>query len=318
MTELEKPTSREMAVEAMGLSFAVILAAPAGPLAPLLAAAITPLTSRMIQKAADEWRRKSNMIADAALEVSGFGDAEEFCEALTDDPELIALAQKILIAASQTADDRRLRTFGALLGDAVRQRGDRLDETQLLATALGEIEAPHVVVLAVLAEPPPGASERGRHLGWNLQQVEAAVPMEANLVLACLNGLTRHGLADSPTGYGGATVYVITDFGRALLKVIGRLSSQPGDAEHPSGQLQSLLCSSEHPEADGVEKPDLARGPEAGADARRLAGSGLHAGADTEDLPDHRADERTRWAASVRGRGQRRSRRPGRPPPRWR
>ena len=35
----------------------------------------------------------------------------------------------------------------------------------------------------------------------------------------------------------------------------------------------------------------LARRPEAGAGARRLAGSGLHAGADTEDLQDHRADE---------------------------
>ena len=33
------------------------------------------------------------------------------------------------------------------------------------------------------------------------------------------------------------------------------------------------------------------RGPEAGAGARRLAGSGLHAGADPEYLPDHRADE---------------------------
>ncbi len=32
------------------------------------------------------------------------------------------------------------------------------------------------------------------------------------------------------------------------------------------------------------------RGPEAGAGARRLAGPGLHAGTDTEDLPDHRAD----------------------------
>jgi hypothetical protein len=32
------------------------------------------------------------------------------------------------------------------------------------------------------------------------------------------------------------------------------------------------------------------RGPEAGAGTRRLAGSGLHAAADPEDLEDHRAD----------------------------
>jgi hypothetical protein len=45
---------------------------------------------------------------------------------------------------------------------------------------------------------------------------------------------------------------------------------------------------------DKVEFLDRPRGAgrrlEAGAGARRLAGSGLHAGADTEDLPDHRAD----------------------------
>jgi hypothetical protein len=35
----------------------------------------------------------------------------------------------------------------------------------------------------------------------------------------------------------------------------------------------------------------LVVGPEAGAGARRLAGPGLHPGADTEHLPDHRADE---------------------------
>ena len=34
----------------------------------------------------------------------------------------------------------------------------------------------------------------------------------------------------------------------------------------------------------------LVGGPEAGAGPRRLAGSGLHATADPEDLPDHRAD----------------------------
>jgi STAS domain len=33
------------------------------------------------------------------------------------------------------------------------------------------------------------------------------------------------------------------------------------------------------------------RRPEAGAAARRLAGSGLHPGADPEHLPDHRADQ---------------------------
>src|SRR6266567_3053164 len=71
-------------------------------LAPVTAAAMTPLTTRMVELAAAEWRRKSSVVADSALRTSGVGDPEDFCRAPDGDPDMIALTQKILFAASVT------------------------------------------------------------------------------------------------------------------------------------------------------------------------------------------------------------------------
>ena len=107
-----------MAVVAIGATFAAILAAGTGPLAPVIAAAATPLTTRMVELAAAEWRRKTDIVAESALEFAGL-DAEDFCEALSGDPALMALAQKILFAASVSGNDRKLQALGSLLGDAM-------------------------------------------------------------------------------------------------------------------------------------------------------------------------------------------------------
>jgi hypothetical protein len=224
VSELEKPGGPDMAVSSVGATLAVILAAGTGQLAPAVAAAATPFTIRMVQKAAAEWSRKSNVIADTALQVSGLGDPAEFCEALTGSPEMIALSQKILWAASLTGNDRKLRGLGALLGRAVKRRGDRLDETHLLADALTDLEAPHVVVMDVIAVPAPE-----NRPGWLAEQVQAEVEMEPELVLACLNALTRHGLAATDQNvYGAVPQFYLTNLGRALADLMRRAAGEPG------------------------------------------------------------------------------------------
>jgi len=42
-----------------------------------------------------------------------------------------------------------------LLGGGVANRGDRLDEIQLLVDALADLDAPHALALNVLAGPAP-------------------------------------------------------------------------------------------------------------------------------------------------------------------
>jgi hypothetical protein len=214
-----------MVVEAGGLLFAVFLGAGAGPVAGLfVTAAVTPLTRRMAEKIAAEWSRKSNVIAESALPACGLGNLEDFGDALTGDPDMIALTQKIFLAASATGNNRKLRTFGALLGGAIKREGHQLNEVNLLIDALEDLEDPHVAVMDVIAAPPP--DERP---GWLPTQVQAEVGIEPDLVLACLNMLIRHGLADTDNDtMGGIPQFKLTKLGRALADVIKRAASDPG------------------------------------------------------------------------------------------
>jgi hypothetical protein len=218
-----------MTVAAAGSAFAAFLAAPTGPAAPFVAAAIVPLTTRMVQKAAAEWRRKSDVIANTAVQFSRLDDPGEFCEAVVGSPEMIALTQKILLAASLTGSDRKLQALGALLGTAVGRKGIRLDETNLMTDALADLEEPHVAVMDVIAAP--AADPEGR-IGWLVEQVQAEVAMEPDLVLACLYALTRHGLAiTEQNNYGAIPRFELTNFGRALadyMKRAARAASEPG------------------------------------------------------------------------------------------
>src|SRR6266496_2888972 len=149
----ERRPSQEMAVSAIGTAFATLLGfvvLPAGPLTAATAGAmLTPYTTRLVELAAAEWHRKSELVAETALAASGLGD-EEFCARLSGNPDLLALAQKILWAASVSGNEHKLQTLGQLLGGAVKDCGDRVDEAQVLAAALADLEAPHVVVLDVL------------------------------------------------------------------------------------------------------------------------------------------------------------------------
>ncbi len=201
-----------MATSAVGAAFGAILgcvALPAGPLAAAAAGAmITPYTTRLVELAAAEWRRKSDLVGETAVAASGLG-IEQFCEVLAGDQELLAPAQRILWAASVSGNEHKLRTLGQLLGGAVKDRGDRLDEVQVLAAALADLEAPHVAVLDVLTRPAPG--EPSGPGWWRPAEVEANIPMDPGFVLGCLNTLVRHGLATNTPGLNGVSNFALTE-----------------------------------------------------------------------------------------------------------
>jgi hypothetical protein len=220
-----------MAVSAIGAAFATLLGfvgLPAGPLAVAGAGAmLTPYTIRLIELAAAEWHCKSELVANTALAASGLGE-EDFCARLSGSPDLIALAQKILWAASTSGNEDKLRTLGQLLGGTVKDRGDRLDEAQVLAAALADLEAPHVAVLDVLTGPVPAHKSGIKNADgfsfdtswWQADQVQADTPMDPEFVAACLNTLTRHGLATTVPGLDGIASFSLTKLGRALAEVM--------------------------------------------------------------------------------------------------
>lgn len=257
----EQRNDRSVAVEMVGLVFAAILASPGGPAAPFLAAAFTPATTRLMEKVAAEWTRKGEVLAQAALSASGLSDPEEFCEILSGEAELIALAQKIASAAAESGNVHKLRALGALLGGAVARHGDRVDETQLLVAALAAIETPHIVVLDLLMRPAPddekyrekatveavrtqkdrpgtftvpprrdsGEAMSGYEpSAWLPEQIREQSPMEPGFALACLSVLSSHNLVTALGTYGGGARYKITDFGRALVKVMSQAAGLTG------------------------------------------------------------------------------------------
>ena len=163
---LERPTGGEMAIAAIGQAFATFLGlAVGGPAGAVLGSALGPYGIRLIQLSAAEWGRKSEILAETALDASGVESPEEFFDILSQNPALSALMQRILWAASMSGNDSKLRAFGSLLGGAVARRGDRLDETEMLSAVLADIEKPHVITLEILASDPPDAEDQSQEAG---------------------------------------------------------------------------------------------------------------------------------------------------------
>lgn len=173
----------------------------------------------MMERITREWRRKSQVVTETALGASGLGP-DDLGEALTGDPEMIALTQKVLDAAAASGNEQKLRGLGDLLGRAAANPGDRLDETQVLVAALAELEAPHLLVLDVLTQQPPGQWVGGSLIGWTPTQVRERVSLDPQFVFPCLNALTRHGLAAPLSGTGLASGeeqrFAITRLGEAI------------------------------------------------------------------------------------------------------
>jgi hypothetical protein len=210
-----------MAVAVVASAFVAILALGTGPAAPVVTAIATLPAIHFAERVAAEWRRKSNTVAASALRASGFADPEAFCEALTSDPDMIALTQKILFAAAVTGNEGKLRALGEVLGRAAG--GQPLDETNLLIDALADIEEPHVTVMEVIDRPAP----EGRP-GWLPSHVQAEVDLQPDLVLAVLETLNRRGLTDADRNiYGAAPQYMLTSLGSLLLSVMRQAASGP-------------------------------------------------------------------------------------------
>jgi hypothetical protein len=226
VADLEKPgEGRAVAIEMVSAAFAAILALPAGPAAPVVAALTAPLVARMAERVAAEWRRKTSMVAETAMSTAGIADPEAFCDALTSDPGMIALAQKILFAAAVTGNDRKLHALGAVLGRAAQ--GHRLDETNVLIDALAAIEEPHVIVMEVIASEAPETRP-----GWLSQHVQEKVALEPDLVLAVLSTLARYGLAGSDRNvYGSLDQYMLTRFGHLVLDLMKQAANAEKTAE---------------------------------------------------------------------------------------
>jgi hypothetical protein len=181
-------------------------------------AAVTPFLERWASLCIAEFGRRGPLVVEAAAASSGLPDGEVL-ECVVSDPRMQPLVSRILEAVAHTDSQEKLRLFGTVLGEAISNRPNRLDEAFLIVGALDELEAVHLRVMEVLEQEQPAGQD-----DWSDNLIaEQLVGVSSVGRQGGLAALVRHGLVMTyPRMYPsyGLPVYELSDFGRALLHVM--------------------------------------------------------------------------------------------------
>ncbi|WP_040925914.1 hypothetical protein [Saccharomonospora marina] len=160
------------------------------------------------------------------------------------DAHLELLAQ-VLEAAARTSMEDKIQALGQILADGLRS-DSHLDEARLLASMVNDLEAPHVVVLKLIAEQPepPKAmwSNPGGHRGWERTHLALALSDYDGFLDGVLAALVRHGalrtLGDGTwDGVANTDAHGITRLGTRCLQLLGHEPTESPNA--PDGSAES-------------------------------------------------------------------------------
>ena len=181
---------------------------------------------------------RSQMFIEAVMEDSAL-DGEGLAARLRDDPRLAALFETAHAASVQSAHEQKIR----LLAQVVAQASDdaaSVDDAELVAATIRELEPAHVRALAILADykrQHPDAT-RAAAVTESMAGLRTRTPNKvsgSSGVLQALMGtandvadavsatLERQGLIwNDPPGFGG---WSITDYGRRILDLLRSTAS---------------------------------------------------------------------------------------------
>ncbi len=213
-----------------------LVASTAG-LLPLVGAS-APLIKRLARAVRDEHRRRQSVALNLAEEYAGGLSREELTEQIAAHPHLQPLLVRLLHAAGMNGHDRTLRALGGALGTAVADR-TRIDECELILTALADLTETHVVVLQQIDD---GASNE-----WTTALVADVLRLSEKVTGLAVATLLSRGLIEQRAiphppnvtpkyDYGGrpplppqpqrtVLALYITDTGRAVLELLAALAS---------------------------------------------------------------------------------------------
>lgn len=151
---------------------------------------------RLGEAALQRRRRRMGCALETAAEILDVGLHILEERAPEYDARLELLAQ-VLEAAAKTPLEEKLRGLGKVLALGYQDDPGEISRAAVLAAALADVEAPHVQVLALLrAEPTPTANvpQSNTRSGWNVVQLNARLPADADILPALLAVLIGHGL----------------------------------------------------------------------------------------------------------------------------
>ncbi|SDG82389.1 hypothetical protein [Pseudonocardia oroxyli] len=228
----------DVAVGAIALA-AGFAAAPLGPGAVAVAGATAPamkLSARLVKRARSRRKGRRAWALERAAEILDTG-IDIFDERTAEDAVRLELLARVLEAAERTPLDQKVIALARVLADGFRDGGSG-HEALVLAAALADLEAPHVIVLRHLAAYPlppkelwkPEASEDP--IGWEAWQLARAAPQVEDLLDGLLSVLSGHGLVrrlgDSTwAGLVAMTQYRVTPLGQRCLLLLGQEVSKP-------------------------------------------------------------------------------------------
>ena len=226
----------------------------------VVGAVATPIASFAMQELVARYsmRRQENAERVIELAIAEMGSNEEAFLAATEDPERELLAGKAVIAGGNTAYEAKIVTLGRILGRALIDADDaKLDEAAQLIGALSDIEAPHVLVLGLLAQNqypgiPSHLSLAQRYRSLTRSELAAEFPRFGVALDGVTAALERHGLVERVSvdlervfkAYGkrrpessilpseirsGTTSWRITEFGLDACELLNQAARENGD-----------------------------------------------------------------------------------------
>lgn len=182
-----------------------------------------PLAKWFIDNIVAERNRRTSLALKTAEHYSGMS-REDLAERIAEDATLHPLWLRILHAAGMLGHDDTLQAMGCALSDAITHP-EKVDECQLILTALTDLGPTHTSLLKLLSTEGP---LRGEANVWTPEALADASELPASIVPLVQAALVGRGLAlIQAGGYGGPTVK-LTELGETVLVVFKAISEQAG------------------------------------------------------------------------------------------
>jgi hypothetical protein len=180
---------------------ALVGLAVGGPAGALAGAVAEPALEQLAREALALRRRRGERAYELATAEAGMSP-EELLQRILADQRLMDLAVLAVTAASETALDAKIQALGrALATGALATDEAVVDQQRLLVGILADLEAPHLRVLAQLAEPSPDGrmaelpDRMAPRPRWSFDKLAAMLPTMQGVLEPVLRVLEAHGLA---------------------------------------------------------------------------------------------------------------------------
>jgi hypothetical protein len=178
-----------------------------------LVLAAIPGVGGMLQVIYEDTRaRYAAKVAGTIGDIVARAGPDTVARRLAEDPDLEALFVAGIETATRTGNEAKRRLLAKVIANAILDDA-KVEESQLIAQALRDIDTPHIRALERFHR-----AEKDSPSGRATDNEEAMTRINANEPTPVLAVLIHTGVAVPATLVGGGVaIYAISDFGRALL-----------------------------------------------------------------------------------------------------